>query len=574
MEQQNKLQLYFDYYVAHHNPKANGWYWRLDKALTEMDAIQSVIRNINVEENVDEAIIKVKLEEAFNTVSRDRTSITDIPSFLERFVFQKSNGVGDVGQGQTWDTTNNPDNVEIRGNATAKSIYEILICNDKVQAYSHVANLLKVSGRNLEAVKIRLLRTLFPNDFVSPDAPSKFHRLLRKLNDKLNIKVTGSLLDQHGQLCDLIRTDNTRFRQMFTWEVYYLLESELSLKKAICYYGAPGTGKTYRSSREAKKAIDNHRILIGRPVGEDYKIETVQFHPSYSYEDFIEGIRPSKAGDLKLFNGSFKQFCKVNSTKEIDLYSKTDFLNNESFKEIDYDFSQIKISELKPKEKQVLGITTDVADGVTIQDVIEPAFFIIDEINRAELSKVFGELMYSLEYRGYKGKIKTQYGHLCDSKEHPATYFWEKDENWFFIPQNIYLIATMNNIDRSVDAFDFALRRRFMWQEVVPNYGVIQNVLSKKSWKPEVINRLIEGLKELNSKIENDNALDKNYRIGHSYLLELAKLSPDRFDANNKASHFIWKGFIAPLLEEYLKDLGNEQKAKEKIVVFKNAFCK
>ena len=216
----------------------------------------------------------------------------------------------------------------------------------------------------------------------------------------------------------------------------------------------------------------------------------------------------------------------------------------------------------------------DVAQGLTLQDVIEPAFFIIDEINRAELSKVFGELMYSLEYRGYSGKIKSQYAHLCKNQEDESCFFWENDQNWFFIPQNIYLLATMNNVDRSVDAFDFALRRRFMWKEIHPNYHVIRTELVKVGWSDSEANTISQALNSLNSLIENDNVLDKNYRIGHSYILELTKLDKDRFDSISKASEFLWYNFIQPLLEEYLKGLGNEQKANEKIGRFKSSFVK
>ena len=334
---------------------------------------------------------------------------------------------------------------------------------------------------------------------------------------------------------------------------------------------------TFLKRADSKLLLKNINLrlhLTPTSLQKEESAKTVQFHPSYSYEDFIEGIRPSEDRDLKLFNGSFKQFCKDNSAAEIALYRDVEFLNNESFQEVNFDFSQIKISTLSSHQKAILGVEDDAADGLTIQDFIEPAFFIIDEINRAELSKVFGELMYSLEYRGINGKIKSQYSHLCVSENDPSAFFWDQGENWFFIPQNVYLIATMNNIDRSVDAFDFALRRRFMWQEVHPNYNVIRDELSKKDWDDGVIEKLCKGLKQLNDQIENDNILDKNYRIGHSYVLELAKLNPDRFDGSNKASEFIWGSFIAPLLEEYLKDLGNEQKANEKIVSFKKAFIK
>lgn len=569
----SKLQLYFDYYVEHFQPETDEWYGRLNKALTEMEAIQIAVRSVEISDAESaETIIEEKLNEAFESVPRAITEIKNISDFLNRFIFEQSNGVGNVKQGVVWDTNDNPHKQQIINNAIPSLLLKIIQSSDKLQTDVDVRVLLN-SDRNVEAVHFRLMRTLFPNDFAAPDATNKLERLIKALRNKLGVIVNGqTYLEKHQNLCALIETDNVRFRQMFTWQVYYLLENELTLKKAICYYGAPGTGKTYRSSREAKKAIDGHRIVAGKAIGEQYAIKTVQFHPSYSYEDFIEGIRPSQGRDLKLFNGSFKQFCKDNSLSEISLYKDTEFLKNQSFQEVDYDFSQIKISKLNSNQKEILGIEGNTAEGLTIQDVIEPAFFIIDEINRAELSKVFGELMYSLEYRGYSGKIKSQYSHLCTSENDLSAFFWEREENWFFIPQNVYLIATMNNIDRSVDAFDFALRRRFMWHEVHPNYDVIRDVLSKKGWELGVIEKLTKGLKQLNDQIENDNILDRNYRIGHSYVLELAKLTPDRFDGNSKASEFIWGSFIAPLLEEYLKDLGNEQKAKEKIVSFKKAF--
>ena len=568
----NKLQLYFDYYVEHHNPKASDWYEEIEHAFNLMGAIKTGIPSeVDFNASLEK---KTLLETSFaHSTSSFNEHIESIESLLDRFVFKQYNGVGDVKQGTVWDTQDNPHREDILINATPECVYEILSVNN-IETVNEKLNLLlnDREGRNYPAVHNRFMRTLFPDNFGSPDAPNKLDRLLNAIRTKLGITITGTIFEKHRTLCDLIVTDDPIMRQIFTWELFYLLENELSLKKAICYYGAPGTGKTYQSSREAKKLIDAHRIIIGRPVGGSYSIKTVQFHPSYSYEDFMEGIRPSNDRNLKLFNGSFKQFCKDNGVREIELYLSTTFLTKPEFQKVEYDFARIKINQLDQEEKEILGLNDQVyAEGLTIQDAIEPAFFIIDEINRAELSKVFGELMYSLEYRGYRGKIKTQYSHLCESPEDSASYFWNEDQNWFFIPQNIYIISTMNNIDRSVDAFDFALRRRFMWKEVNPDYHVVIQLLSENGWG-DYGQTIANRLNNLNDMIEKDDILDKNYRIGQSYVLELLKLNPERFDTHNSALKFIWDGFIAPLLEEYLKGLGNEQKSREKIEKFKGAF--
>ena len=228
----------------------------------------------------------------------------------------------------------------------------------------------------------------------------------------------------------------------------------------------------------------------------------------------------------------------------------------------------IKVSELNETQRDILGIdpNTSLPDETTIEEVIEPAFFIIDEINRAELSRVFGEIMYCLEYRGYNGKIKTQYSYLNKKETDDSVYFWENSEDWFFIPQNVYIIGTMNNIDRSVDSFDFALRRRFMWEEVEPDFNVVRNEL-KADWKDE----LVEAFKKLNEKIKEDELLGKDYRIGHSYALEIKPIQ-DNFKTVKDVKSFLWKNSVKPLLEEYLRGLGNERKAQEKLKKFEDEF--
>jgi len=226
----------------------------------------------------------------------------------------------------------------------------------------------------------------------------------------------------------------------------------------------------------------------------------------------------------------------------------------------------IKVSELNETQKQILNVNTNLPEGITVEEVIEPAFFIIDEINRAELSRVFGELMYSLEYRGYNGKIKTQYSYLNKNETDNSVYFWDNSEDWFFIPQNVFIIGTMNNIDRSVDSFDFALRRRFMWEEVQPNFHIVRNILAAH-WKDD----LASAFEKLNIKIREEELLGKDYRIGHSYALEVKPIE-DRFDSVTEVKSFLWNDYVKSLLEEYLRGLGDERKAQEKLNQFKKEF--
>ena len=241
--------------------------------------------------------------------------------------------------------------------------------------------------------------------------------------------------------------------------------SLLKANKQLILNGAPGTGKTFSERNEIADK------LLGKNADKNIQMEMVQFHPSYDYTDFIEGIRPNLASGsigYTLKNGSFKSFCrKAGVIERIQASGKK--VTEDAIKEF-----------LSGKDKSIVDfwinkINEEGFDAENIKPADLPPFlFIIDEINRAEISKVLGETMFCLDadYRGEKGRIATQYSALATDE----TFYINMDNDKFFIPSNVYIIGTMNDIDRSVEVFDFALRRRFAWHEVTAE-AVMDKVL-------------------------------------------------------------------------------------------------
>lgn len=294
-------------------------------------------------------------------------------------------------------------------------------------------------------------------------------------------------------------------------------KSMLKESKNLIFRGAPGTGKSYLAKEIAADIVSNGQVKELDKLSQEQRkqVEFVQFHPSYDYTDFVEGLRPKVNDDgtmgFELQDGIFKKF--------IDRARKN------------YEDSQ------KPKEED--------------SQKTEPKkyVFIIDEINRGEISKIFGELFFSIDpgYRGPAGEISTQYSNL-----HP-----NPDEK-FYIPENVYIIGTMNDIDRSVDSFDFAMRRRFRFVELkADDHTDMLSELKDKDLEDEAIERM----KALNKEIAATEGLNENYQIGASYFLKLKMLKTLKTETETETSAFdqLWTDYLRPLLQEYIRGMYDEE---------------
>lgn len=240
--------------------------------------------------------------------------------------------------------------------------------------------------------------------------------------------------------------------------------SGIKRKQQAIFYGPPGTSKTFAARHLAN-------LITGDGDG---LVETVQFHSAYEYEDFVQGLRPRSDGTNLTYPvepGRFLEFC------------------------------------YEAEERS------------------GPCVLIIDEINRADLSEVFGELMYLLEYRREEVKLAQE---------------TDRGEDHFEIPNNVYLIGTMNTADRSTALIDFALRRRFAFISLEPNWDILEHYHEEKEDTGFDISGIRSTMENINEEIG-----DPDFVLGHTYFMDTS------LDENIQD---IWEMEIVPYLEEFFFD--------------------
>lgn len=281
-----------------------------------------------------------------------------------------------------------------------------------------------------------------------------------------------------------------------------IMKEQLKAMGNIILHGAPGTGKTYKAKQIAKQL--------------NAKTQLVQFHPSYDYTDFVEGLRPIKQEGNQIGferkDGVFKAFCKEAIKKTNDQY-----------------------------------------------------VFIIDEINRGDMSKIFGELFFSIDpgYRGEDGRVDTQYQNLIEDGD--------VFKDGFYVPENVYIIGTMNDIDRSVESMDFAMRRRFAFMEITAEesqsmltleaFRKVNNVNADKAYAE--VDELKGRMNALNEEIISTQiGLSTDYQIGAAYFLKFA-LYADHDKA--QAYEALWDNHLKNVITEYLRGTGDESSKFDKL---------
>lgn len=294
----------------------------------------------------------------------------------------------------------------------------------------------------------------------------------------------------------------------------------------VIMYGPPGTGKTY--------SVVNSLDFVCQ--GDSARYELLQFHPSFTYENFIEGIKPkgvSKDGNIRfeLVNGVFKNFCikaKNNSGK--------------------------------------------------------PFYFVVDEINRANLSSVFGETLSLLEkdYRhdikNNRNLIRTQYSTLIedlikeDDKYKELAYIIDNGEVKFGVPENVFFIGMMNDVDKSIDAFDLALRRRFKWIRKDCDYEVIEEETRfKRKVDFSNIGQYIKACEKLNNYISAELGLGKSYEFGHSFFMKMRDIAK-RKEITQHNLETLFNLYLRPTLKEYLRAVFAESELDGKLEEALNRF--
>ncbi len=566
-------------------------------------------------------------------------------AIFNRYFEAQTNSVANLGQGVMWpdDKQNIKDNwtiiaprlKDIANNQntpdfdlyrrTETALSKLLVKRNSYSAYHRMIAGLQpkflctiVDDRKLDYLINNIKKYCSDSDVVdlTGNHYEKSYKLVQYINSVYPPKGPMDNATIPWQLYDLFynlnnHQNNQGTQQSITTNMFNILKENHNL----ILTGAPGTGKTYTAKQ----------LAIQMCAGDLYKIEEewerllkegrvgfVQFHPSYDYTDFVEGLRPIKGNTegkigFERKDGIFKEFCKgalknnisggiddfercwqalindidtndyvriplLSGKKEIliELNEYGTGLCNRTYENGQYEKGKWISGASKFFSKEQLyniykglpGVPQGGHDnyrkaivqymeqqynmqkyalGNAIDNNKQSYVFIIDEINRGELSKIFGELFFSIDpgYRGKEGIIKTQYQNLVEEDDEFA--------DGFYIPKNVYIIGTMNDIDRGVESMDFAIRRRFAWKEVTAEEleSIIDSANVDDSIKLQAKNRM----HNLNNAIQKIDGLGEAFCLGGAYFKKI-----EQYDGNFEQ---LWKNHIEGLLKEYLRGTSN-----------------
>lgn len=375
----------------------------------------------------------------------------------------------------------------------------VVVCKTSTK---QITGLLKIVNIKKEKISFQIeeiydkpisIYDLDERDYISED----LNRLI-PLDNKEYKRIRKEIVSVNPKYNDLKYSKDKLLKEAFITErLWDDIDQTLTEKKCIILQGAPGVGKTYLAKRI---------VYTRMGMKDDSRIEIVQFHPNYTYEDFVIGYKPKESakqsneekkndGGFTLKDGIFKEFCKEASQPS---NSKKDY------------------------------------------------FFIIDEINRGNISKIFGEA-FSLIEKDYRNqRIKLAYS-----------------QKYFKIPPNVYIIGLMNTADRSLAMIDFALRRRFRFITIKPAFQSEAFKKYQDEINNETFDKLIKCIVDLNEIIKKDHSLGEGFCIGHSYFCH------KEYAKNEECLRRIIEYEIIPMLQEYWFD--NENKFKEQAQILRNS---
>ena len=405
-------------------------------------------------------------------------------------------------------------------------------------------------GKNISAIYNKDTRSDLKNDIEEKV----------NINDE-NLNKVKKFLDEISETVkkieELWREDMKNSEQ----EIKDKVKNAIEKHNQVIFTGAPGTGKTHTVKKKVQELIKEDKE----------RVKFVQFHPSYDYTDFVEGLRPvilKTEGEPTFvrLDGTFKEFCRTivkNNVENSEFSDNKDTLNETLAKLSEDDKNTLE--DDKEENKKFLAVINGEDE--------KKYYFIVDEINRADLSKVFGELMYCLEegYRGFENRIDTQYKNLptytIGDNGIATPIEFDCFKYGFFIPKNLCFIGTMNSIDRSVESFDFALRRRFHWIDIKANVIMKNSLISigKDYRGKQEIEELAKRIISMNSKISGDPGknlgLTEDYHIGPAYFKDYFKQekNPDEEQNQNEGKidtdklEEIFENRIEPLLRDYTR---------------------